>query len=255
MTKKKSKANKASSAKKAPRKVSTKAKSRTIIATKTAIHGFDNGEILVLQQSLLIAKAFEQNASREFSHNFLQILSKSVPTYSTQTFTNPAYRIVPPGKQNLALDDKGTFAAGGRVNIGMKQQDPLFTGPISYAYGGIYCSKEASTAQREFESVAPGAFDLAELNHATSKFTLIDFDAVVRDFDLLLFPESLSARINSAPFHGSWKFQPFPLASQILGNWLRLHAGEKADGLFFRSTKDPQGTNFFIFSPHDWVIN
>ncbi len=102
--------------------------------------------------------------------------------------------------------------------------------------------------------MAPGPFDIVELNHIREMYTLVDFDAVVRELDILLFPESLSARVNSSPVFGAWKYQPFPLASQLLGNWLRLHASSKFDGLFFRSTKDPHGTNFFIFAPSDWVI-
>ncbi len=131
---------------------------------------------------------------------------------------------------------------------------------FTYALGGdIYAQEQeripyASTAQMEYESVAPGPFDIVELNHIREMYTLVNFDAVVRELDILLFPESLSARVNSSPVFGAWKYQPFPLSSQLLGNWLRLHASSKFDGLFFRSTKDPHGTNFFIFAPSDWVI-
>jgi hypothetical protein len=253
MTKRKA-AKKKTAVKKTAKKPRSKAQTQTIIASRNAVHGFDNAEILVLQQSLIVAKAFEQNASRNFSYQFLQALAKSVPSYRTQLFSGPAFRAVPPGKKLSALDDRATFSAGGRVNIGMKQQEPIFTGPICYAQGGIYCSKDAQTARMEYESIAPGAYDMVQLEHAVGQYCLLDFDSMVHHLDNLLLPESISSRVNSSPYDGAWKYQPFPLASQLLGNWLRLHTESQVDGLFFRSSKDPHGTNFFIFHPSKWKI-
>jgi hypothetical protein len=239
--------------KKSTAKAPARSKAKTIIASKTGFHGFDNDGISLLKDALVIAKAFEQSASRGFSHKLFETLGKSTPSFVTQDFTGSAFRALPPGRKASALDDKATFGAGGRVNIGMKQQDALFTGPMSHAQGGIYCSKDSKTAKIEFLSIAPGRHEIVELCHESGRFTLIDFDALVQSLDLLLSPESLAGRVNASPFDGAWKYQAFPLASQILGNWLRIHAN-KADGLSFQSTKDPNGLNFFIFSPRDWSV-
>ncbi len=57
----------------------------------------------------------------------------------------------------------------------------------------------------------------------------------------------------AVPTYSAWKYQPFPLVSQLIGNWIRIHAA-KADGMFFRSTKDPTGVNYLLFEPSDWTI-
>ncbi len=255
MTKKKIPSKKISlvRSKNKPSKKSTRRiKTKTVIASKTGVHNFDNAGILMLQEALFYAEVIERHASRGFSHRLYQILQNSHPTISTKLFLGTASRAITPGSKQTALDDKSTFAAGGRVNIGMSQQDALFKGKMAQAYGGIYCSQESSTAKIEYNSVVPGPVEIVYIRYKKTNIKLIDFDSIVNALDNLLAPESLSGRVYSAPFHGAWKYQKFPLASQLIGNWVRLHAGE-ADGLFFQSTKDPKAINFFIFHPENWT--
>ena len=118
---------------------------------------------------------------------------------------------------------------------------------------GIYASENASTAAVEYRSGGIGEFEMVVFEAKTANVTLIDFDYTVNYLGQLLAPMPVASRVMAVPTYSAWKYQPFPLVSQLIGNWIRIHAA-KADGMFFRSTKDPTGVNYLLFEPSDWTI-
>lgn len=82
---------------------------------------------------------------------------------------------------------------------------------------------------------------------------MIDLDQLVRSIDQMIPGASLATAIFQIPYHARWIMQKFPLASQILGDWILKNKGS-ADGIRFSSTKNAGGTNFFLFEPTHWCI-
>jgi hypothetical protein len=67
---------------------------------------------------------------------------------------------------------------------------------------------------------------------------------------------NLISVVAETPFAACWKYQKIPKLSQIIGHWLVSgfrETGLEIDGLTFRSTKNPTGTNAFIVNPGKWT--
>ncbi len=259
MTKKKktNRVDKSTKKKKSRKKTSriySERRAATLIKAQTEnIHFFDNYGMIEARNAIKYQEEIINRAEKQLSLAIFSVLKKSLPERHVKEFEGNCWRIVPKGQKNNALDTKNTYGAGGRVNIGMAQIDVDFNG--INATEGIYCSQTFLTAEKEYNSGGPlGKFEKVELRIKKTRFIMIDFDKVVQGIEQLFPAQSLSAKVSASPYGARWVLQKFPVSSQIIGHWLRQHFEETCDGIFFSSTKDVGGINFFVFSPLDWEI-
>lgn len=237
--------------KKKTKKKASSRSNKTIIQTPRSTHGFSNADMIFLQRQLIINAALKDASEINFSLQLQQILQNSNPLFSSITESPKAWRIVPPGQSAKALDPTNTIGAGGRVNIGFAQVSSHFA---MNAFGGIYCSKEKKTAIQEYLSSGPGSYEVVKLTHKSKKSVeMLDLDQLVASIDQLIPVASLAATVSQIPNNARWAMQKFPLASQILGEWMFKNK-KSADGIRFSSTKSTGGINFFLFEPTDWQI-
>lgn len=115
---------------------------------------------------------------------------------------------------------------------------------------GVYASLDRQTALIEAGSDGIGvrANDVVyEVSRAKSdSLSLIDYDEAIQFLEGCA--SGLSQMVAETPYHAEWKLQKHPKPSQIVGEWLRLGLGGKADGLMFTSTKNPRGKNVLLFA-------
>ena len=196
-------ASKSTSRPKSVAKTTAKTRRATVIVTPHGAHGFDDAQLRAHQHALVFNDALERSATRSISIGLADVLAASEPALSLKKMKGVAFRAVAVGGAVRALDDKATFGAGGRVNIGMKQQDPDFPHAIAVAFGGIYASENASTAAVEYRSGGIGEFEMVVLEAKTANVTLIDFDYTVNYLGQLLAPMPVASRVMAVPTYSA----------------------------------------------------
>ncbi len=152
------------------------------------------------------------------------------------------------------LDMIGTASAGGRLNVGGAQVCNAYGELCTRISPGLYMSNSQITVLEEMglpsEAAAPGLVrpSLFEISFTEKKedFRLFDLDEVIPELDSAFIAGfSLKAMAIASPLSAEWKLQKTPSPIQLISQWLR--ATKLADGIKFRSTRHPDGINYFFF--------
>lgn len=223
-----------------------------IASSRGTAYTFDDAAVLGLTQTLLLREASLKQNDIQLAASFYTSLKQVDPDASwIQTFApgTAFHRVV--AKPSAPLDAGPSFAAGGRVHVGMAQVIPQMSS--LRASWGLYLSLEKDTAIAEYESAGAslGPNDLVYgvvPVSATVALRLIDFDAAVAHLDQQLPMAGASRIVAEIPYYGAWKYQKDPKLSQVIGAWLAAGLGSSADGIIFFSTKKPGGRNLFLFA-------
>jgi len=175
----------------------------------------------------------------EESLDFLEWFLKKKPLFGKPSISwkNAVFRIVYGGFNPLSV--AGSFATGGRFNIGGAQINPLFPNftmqACLYAGSTIECArKEAGLGINQEYRLTP-----------KKSFKLWDLELLIEE---KLTYSSLKSQIDSTPLAAIWALQKVPKVSQILAYYLRKKGG---DGLIYLSTKDSKGKVLAFFAKDD----
>jgi hypothetical protein len=217
-----------------------------IVKGPESIHMFDLGIITDFAKATVFRNYQIRQADIEFCSSLQKLLAASKPSKSwiTEFPDQKLYRVCSPHRN--PLDTAGTFGAGGRCNFGMAQRCEEFPGLI--ATFGLYASMDERTASIEAASGIRVSNDITfeVAKKDGSALRLIDYDGVVGFLDGLHL--GLARIVAEAPYNAEWSLQKNPKPSQVMGEWLRSGLKAEADGLFFSSTKNPNGKNVLIFA-------
>ena len=175
------------------------------------------------------ALAFQEWLSKEHQLNFASF---------TTLYNNTLYRVsdFPP------LSTTGSFAYGGRFNIGASQ----FVEYIDVRpFAALYFADSLQCAVDEY--IHGTALSPQDKKHAlipSRSFELWNIDSVVQHLHL----PNIKNLIEQRRMLSSWGYYKVPLQSQILGHWLKEIGG---DGIIFRSTRHPKAHCVALFVKDD----
>ena len=153
-------------------------------------------------------------------------------------WSSPLYRLVYNGFSPTSI--MGSFADGGRFNVGGAQLHPRF--PSVKKAGCLYL---ASSIQCCYAEAAPPYGKPEEFEIVPNRtFRLWDLARVIQ----ALNRPGLEDLVKSSPTEAIWSYQKVPMIPQLLASHLRSISG---DGLVYASTKDPSAKNFAFFFRDD----
>ena len=175
------------------------------------------------------ALAFQEWLSKERQLNFA--------TFKT-LHSDTLYRVsdFPP------LSTTGSFAYGGRFNVGASQfVEYIDVKPFAALYfaNSLQCAVDEHTHGTELSP--------QDKKHAlmpSRSFELWDIDSVVQHLRL----PNIKNLIDQRRMLNSWGYYKVPLQSQMLGHWLKEIGG---DGVIFRSTQHPESRCVALFVKDD----
>ncbi len=202
-----------------------------------------------LEKSLIFREHYIKQSDIQICVALESMLTSSAPgpSYIKDISNSRIYRIT---CNSNPLDAGLTFANGGRVNVGISQCCSEM--PNLRASYGVYVALEKETALAEVGSTglpfARGDLFYEITLQKSGVLKVIDFDSVVSFIGRSLSGVNLMAAIQDSPAAALWCLQKWPKPSQIVAEWLRVHLSSKSDGIMYRSTKNPNGYNIFLFS-------
>jgi len=161
------------------------------------------------------------------------------------------YRIVS-GNYN-PLSTAGALSCGGRFNIGAAQVISTFEEFSQQA--ALYLSCDLETAKKEYNTTGLplSLHDKFYEIKCKNKLNVFNLTIVLEELDKKMNPffKPLSHLIIDIPMVKAWKYQKYPLLSQILGTWLRKNSGNKVDGIIWPSVRNLSGKNLVLFFQDD----
>ncbi len=202
------------------------------------VHKFDLKTLIDFVKHLVSSEQARNIKQTYNSFTFYRYLNKQRPL-NFATFkidlNDPLYRVSAFDVTSI----EGSFAYGGRFNIGGSQSNKLIN---IKPFPALYLSSDLQCAIKEYTQGTP-------LVSHDVKYTLIlsknlevwDIDKVIK---FLNFP-NLHNLINQGPIFSSWGYCKIPMPSQILAFWLKKIGG---DGVIFRSTQSPESYNIALFA-------
>jgi hypothetical protein len=203
-----------------------------------------------LETALLIAANNQKLSDLEVCEALLKILNESNPPGASFVKTTAARKLYRITTAKDPLDASLTFGNGGRANLGTCQRCEEL--PHIKASYGVYVAMDKATAIAEVGG-AGLPFGLGDRLYEVTpigpeELRFIDFDDAVMFLEQMINGVSLAGVVHQSPAAASWGMQKWPKPSQIVAEWLRQGLSSAADGIAYRSTKNPASKNAFLFA-------
>ena len=201
-------------------------------------HKFDFKSIYNLVKDLVSIENIKNIKQNYYSSSFLSFLNKQTPlTFDIfkVDFNGPLYRVT----TFLPTSVKGSFAYGGRFNVGGSQLNKSID---IKPFAALYFSTDLQCAENEHTHGTPlGPKDIKYEFIPSKIFELWDVEKVI---SFLNFP-NLNNLVNQGPMFNSWGYCKVPMQSQILAFWLKKIGG---DGILYKSTQNLDSSCVALFA-------